>query len=172
MILALMAVAAWFVMARFPTTPVGRALQRWLVDRPLARFAQVSRGQVMLLSLFVVAIAGLFWLVGEESTRLIAMAAPEVVSWATTFEIATVVDAVFAAMTAAGLLRFGRVAGHVRAVLSRRPRARRTRPARRDPDEERRAPLPRRHRLRRDMPLRQVARRRSAAWSGATARRR
>jgi hypothetical protein len=124
----------WALMKASAGTPVGRFLNRALVEGPARFINRIERGHVLLTIALVAAIAGMVWLVGEEMTRLIATAAPEITTLLISIDAASLLDAALAAILVSGSVRLGSVRAKLSAVRRRiaRPRATRSRPARRE----------------------------------------
>lgn len=135
--------ALWAAALIAPATPLGRAIAAMIVDRPARMLAAIRRGHVALVTLLAVGAAGLVWLIGEESARLMAMAAPEVASWAVMFEVTTLLDVTIAAVTTASMLSLRGIAARLRpGARLHRPRRRgtaATRPPAANDDEDGRA---------------------------------
>lgn len=88
---------------------------------PLARkLGRITRGHV-LLTLGLAAFFGLlFWLIGGEGLHISSMALPEVTSWAMTFEISTLIDALATVAILAASVRIKAV-GMLLSGLAKRP---------------------------------------------------
>lgn len=98
---------------------------------PLARkLGRITRGHVLLIVGLAAFFGLLSWLMGAEGLHISSMALPEVTSWAMTFEVSTLLDAVatVAILAASVRIRAFRfyLTGIVRAPL-RHARKRRTR---------------------------------------------
>lgn len=136
------------VLAAWPDTPTVKRLRRWLVEAPVRRMNRISRSRVVAWLIITAAIAVAFLLFQAEGLRLAAMAAPELMTWLTLFDIATLAEGMAAVAVLAATRRwtalkvairgavssltalFRRLAGRTRE--NRPPAARRRRPCRRD----------------------------------------
>ena len=138
-------IACWVAIAAFPKTPIGIALRHALIDRPAARLLRVTRGDAAVMVLLMLT-AAMVTLVGEgDGIGMLAMGAPDVAVWITTFEVSAYVDILIALGAAASGLRLrGAVAryagifargGRARAT-GRARRSRRVRPSAADNDDE------------------------------------
>jgi hypothetical protein len=130
MILALLGVLATMLVAG--DTPIGRSLHRWLVEKPAARLARISRVQVAVVLLLAATGAGAFWLLGHEGLQLFGMMAPELTGLLASVEVMGLLDAAITVALIASSVRWNAVRT---AVIPRlrgsRTRARRTRRAER-----------------------------------------
>jgi hypothetical protein len=123
----------WLWLALFVAgdTPIGRGMQRWLVEWPAARLSRIERGAVLTWLVLVAIGAACFWLLEEEGLRLFAMTLPELAGLVTAFEIGSLIDAIAMAVLVASSVRIGAVKTWVmRRLPIGRARARRTRRAR------------------------------------------
>lgn len=128
MTLTLMLIAAWAVLVLTPDTGVARWLHRWMVATPARRLPLFHRGHLAFAVLLAGVGFGLVWLIEGDAIRLLSMAAPEIATWATMFEVTTLLDGAIAAITAASVLRTAPLVAAVRRLLGRRPpRTRRSR---------------------------------------------
>ncbi|MEG8048559.1 hypothetical protein QP178_01080 [Sphingomonas aurantiaca] len=119
------------VIAAFPDTPIGIALRHALIDRPAARLMRVTRGDAAVMVLLMMT-AAMVTLVGEgDGIGMLAMGAPDIAVWITTFEVSAYVDVIIALGAAAsGLHLRGAIAGYA-GIFARGGRARATDRARR-----------------------------------------
>jgi hypothetical protein len=108
MTLALLFASMWLARVIAPDTPTGRFLHRWTVVVPAARLAAIRPGQVLLTVLVLTVVTISVVLIGEESTRLIGTATPEIAGWITMFEVTSYLDALVAVVSASSLWRLGR----------------------------------------------------------------
>jgi len=138
-------IACWVAIAAFPKTPIGIALRHVLIDRPAARLLRVTRGDAAVMVLLMLT-AAIVTLVGEgDGIGMLAMGAPDVAVWITTFEVSAYVDVIIALGAAAsGLHLRGAIAryagtfargGRARAT-DRARRSRKMRPSEADNDDE------------------------------------
>ncbi|MBC9034045.1 hypothetical protein IAG41_16780 [Sphingomonas sp. JC676] len=135
----------WMVLHLAGDTPVGRSMRRVLVDWPVAQLSRLTRGHVVLGLLFFLFGAALVWLLEGEAFRILGAATPELIGWASTFEIATIVDLFTATLLAASGIRLRSMVATMQSLVSRRgirrartrTRARLRRPAVSNDDEER-----------------------------------
>lgn len=94
------------VLATAPKTSLrGRIWHQGLVAPLARRLLKITRGHVLL----TVGIGGflvfLTWLIGAEGWHISAMALPELATWAMTFEISTLLDAMAAVMIVSAAVR-------------------------------------------------------------------
>jgi len=131
MTLALLFASLWLTWVIAPDTPIGRFLHRWAVVVPAARLAAIRPGQVLLAVLVVAAVATSVLVLGEEATRLIGTATPEIAGWITMFEVTSYLDALVAVVSASSIWRLGRTPRIFRLPRRRATgRERRSRPSR------------------------------------------
>lgn len=130
------AIACWLVMVAAPETQISQAMRRVLVEGPAARLLRITRGDIAVGLLLLMA-AGMVTLVGEgDGVRLLTLAAPDVAMWITTFEVSAYLDIVMALAAAASSLRVrGLATRYLESFVPRfaakaRKRAVRTRPTR------------------------------------------
>jgi len=127
--------------------PVGRFLRRRLVETPARLLSNLSRGQLLGLTLVLLLGGAAAFLFEAEGLRLFSMAAPELTTWVMVFDVTVVFDMAVLALTlqavASGrdLNRILRrvcqtVAAHTSAVGRRRRTRRRRRPRARHPDAD------------------------------------
>lgn len=142
----------WTLMIAAVETPIGRMMRAGFVAAPARLLEPVGRGHVLLVAMIAAGMGGLVWLIGEESVRLLAMGAPEMMSWIVMIDAASLIDAAVAVVMVAGAVRIETVKTRIAARWRRiaRPRAVRSRPARResgandaDPDSNDSADAPR-----------------------------
>lgn len=122
----------WMALQLAGDTPVGRSMRRVLVDWPAARLSRLTRGHMVLGLLFFLFGAGLVWLLEGEAFRILSAATPELIVWASTFEIVTIVDLFTATLLAASGIRLRSIIATLRRFVSR-PGARRIRTPTRRP---------------------------------------
>lgn len=135
---------AWAVLLIAPETPIARGLHRMIVAAPVRLLARVGRGHVLLALLAAMAIGGTFLIFDGEAVRLLSLAAPDALAWATMIDLATVLDAAFAAVMLATSVRWrvmlGRPVRRPQASRQRRSATRRVeRPAANDDEDRRQA---------------------------------
>ncbi len=124
-------IACWVVIAAAPDTAVGIALRHALIDRPAARLLRVTRGNAAVMFLLMLT-AGLVTLLGEgDGIGMLAMGAPDVAVWITTFEVSAYVDILIALGAAASSLRLRGAVARYAGVFARGGRLRATGRARR-----------------------------------------
>lgn len=87
-------VCAWLILWLAPDTSLGRFLHRWMLDRPIARAARVTRGQVICTVLLLTVAGGAVWLLQQEAGPLLGLATPEIGYLFASFEVSTWLDAV------------------------------------------------------------------------------
>jgi hypothetical protein len=125
----------WLTLLLAGGTPIGALMRRVLIEWPAAKLARIERGAVI--TWMVLGTLGLlaFWFLEQDGLRLFTMALPEIAGWVSTFEIASLVDAIAVAAMAASSLRLGALRNWIAARLpaGRAKRARRTRTAARKP---------------------------------------
>ncbi|MEG8025597.1 hypothetical protein QP162_16600 [Sphingomonas aurantiaca] len=119
------------VIAAFPKTPIGIALRHALIDRPVARLMRVTRGDAAVMVLLMLT-AAMVTLVGEgDGIGMLAMGAPDIAVWITTFEVSAYVDVIIALGAAASGLRLRGAIARYAGIFARSGRARATDRARR-----------------------------------------
>ncbi|MGW8278072.1 hypothetical protein ACWGK7_01065 [Sphingomonas aurantiaca] len=119
------------VIAAFPDTPIGIALRHALIDRPAARLMRATRGDAAVMVLLMMT-AAMVTLVGEgDGIGMLAMGAPDVAVWITTFEVSAYVDILIALGAAASGLRLRGAVARYAGIFARGGRARATDRARR-----------------------------------------
>ena len=102
-----------------PDTPVGRMLWRGFIGAPARLINRITRGHVLLGALLVAAIAGLVWVIGEESVRLLAFGAPDIASLLVLIDAASLIDAAVAAVLVATSVRVGALRARIGGALRR-----------------------------------------------------
>ncbi|MEG8033335.1 hypothetical protein QP179_18060 [Sphingomonas aurantiaca] len=119
------------VIAAFPDTPIGIALRHALIDRPAARLMRVTRGDAAVMVLLMMT-AAMVTLVGEgDGIGMLAMGAPDIAVWITTFEVSAYVDVIIALGAAASGLHLRGAIARYAGIFARGGRARATDRARR-----------------------------------------
>jgi membrane protein implicated in regulation of membrane protease activity len=114
----------WLAMWAAGETPIGRVLRRWLIDRPAARLARISRGHVMLMLIVAGIALALIWLLENDGRMLVAMGLPAVISFAVAIDLASLLDIAAVAVIAASTVRVRTIATWLRRrPAPRRPRA-------------------------------------------------
>lgn len=143
----LMAVA---IMGLFPETGAARFLRRWMVDGPARWMSRTTMWRVLFFSGLVAAGVCMTVLFEVEGLLVYGMMVPEIVVWATVFDVGLLIDALLiaaAVLASNGLkvsgLRARALGWKVVSALRRRlaTRSRRApaarRPARKDSDDDR-----------------------------------
>jgi hypothetical protein len=120
----------WLTLLLACDTPVGRWMQRVLVEWPAVRLARLRRGAVITWALLGAIGLLAFWFLEEDGLRLFTMALPEIAGWISMFEISAVVDGLVVAVAALSSLRVGAVRHWLAARLPMGRRATRARRAR------------------------------------------
>ncbi|MDE0879504.1 MAG: hypothetical protein OSB00_12705 [Sphingomonas bacterium] len=115
----------WSLMLAGADTPIGRTLYRGSVTAPARFINKTGRGHVLLTASLVALIAGLVWLIGDESVRLMAMGAPEIASWLVVIDAASLIDAAVAAVMVASSVRLDALKTRIARSVRRASRARR-----------------------------------------------
>lgn len=111
-------------------TAIGRFLHRWMVEKPAARLARISRMQVVVVALLTAIGAGAFWMLGHDGLAMFGMALPELAGLLASVEVTGLIDAAITATLAATSVRWRAVrAAAVQRLRSARTRAVRTRRA-------------------------------------------
>lgn len=133
MIVTTLFLFALLILAAAPRTSLrGRIWHDGLIIPLAQRLSRITRGHVLL----TLGLAGFFglliWLLGGDGLRVSSMALPEVGTWAMTFEISTLLDAMAAVAIMAATVRIRAMStflsGLLRAPLRRgRQRTSRTR---------------------------------------------
>lgn len=124
-------IASWVVVVAFPKTPVGIALRHALIENPAARLLRVTRGDAAVMFMLMLT-AAMVTLVGEgDGIGMLAMGAPDVAVWITTFEVSAYVDILIALGAAASGLRLRGAVARYAGIFARGGRARATDRARR-----------------------------------------
>jgi len=124
----------WCMLVLAKGTPVGRLMQRVLVEWPAAQLARIRRGAVISWALLGTIGLLCFWFLEDDGLRLFTMAMPEIAGWISMFEISALVDALVVTAAAASSLRLGAVRRWLATRLPfgrRAMRARRVRPVER-----------------------------------------
>lgn len=120
----------WALLVAARGTPIGGMLGRTMVEMPARLIGRITRGHV-LLTLALASVIGLVFLILDyEGIHLISMAAPEIATFLTSFEISTWLDVAATAIVTASTLRLRTAAAHLRERLGE-ARARTLRPRRR-----------------------------------------
>ena len=132
---------AWLVLWRAPDTSLGRLLRRWMLDRPLAAVARITRGHVLLCLLLIAFVGGAVWLFRAEAGPLLGLATPDIGVLIASFEVTTWLDVVAGAALLATSVRWrsltlGQLGGNRPRPRCPR-RSRRPTPARANDDEPR-----------------------------------
>lgn len=94
----------WIALHLAGDTRVGRIMHQLLVAWPARQLSRITPGHAVLTVLLLIGGAGLYWLMREEAFLVLGMAAPEILAWASMFEISMIVDLfTFAVLTASSL---------------------------------------------------------------------
>lgn len=112
----------WATLVLARGTPIGMAMRRLLVDWPARRLARVTRGQIVFAFLLILGAGALIWLLEGEAVRMLGAATPEIIGWASTFEITTLLDLFTATLLAGSSLRLRNFAATMRTILARKGR--------------------------------------------------
>ena len=127
--------------------PVGRFLRRRLVETPARLLSNLSRGQLLGLTLVLLLGGAAAFLFEAEGLRLFSMAAPELTTWVMVFDVTVVFDMAVLALTLQAVARgrdlnrilrrvFQTVAAYTSAVGRRRRTRRRSKPRATRPDAD------------------------------------
>ncbi|WP_174284959.1 hypothetical protein [Sphingomonas bacterium] len=121
-------IGLWLAMTIAPATPIARTLRVWMVDRPAALLARITRGHVVMMAgVVLVTFAAARWL-GDDIVAFLGMGAPEFVAWSVAFDVATYADVAVAVLLISStvpLRRFAsRVVAPIRHLASRHRRMR------------------------------------------------
>lgn len=127
--------------------PVGRFLRRRLVETPARLLSNLSRGQLLGLTLVPLLGGAAAFLFEAEGLRLFSMAAPELTTWVMVFDVTVVFDMAVLTLTLQAVARgrdlnrtlrrvFQTVAAHTSAVGRRRRTRRRRKPRAPRPDAD------------------------------------
>lgn len=114
---AIVLLLCWVVLVIAGNTPIGRLLNRLMVEMPATALNRLEPGHVALA--IVVTILVIVHLTAGDSDpiRMVALFAPDMVLWLMSFEIGAIVEAVVALTAAAAALRRAGVDVGVRAAL-------------------------------------------------------
>ncbi|TCM17173.1 hypothetical protein EDF56_106289 [Novosphingobium sp. PhB165] len=122
MILESLCLFALLTLATAPRTSLrGRIWHDGLVIPLARRLSRVTRGHVLLVLTLAGFVGLVSWLLGGEGLHLSSMALPELTSWAMTFEISTLIDAITAVALVAASVRI-KALGTFLSALLRAPR--------------------------------------------------
>lgn len=91
-------VCAWLILWLAPKTSLGRFLHRWMLDRPVAAVARITRGQVLLAILLMLIFGAAVWLLQAEAGPLLGLATPELGMAIASFEVTTWLEAMAGAL--------------------------------------------------------------------------
>ena len=127
--------------------PVGRFLRRRLVETPARLLSNLSRGQLLGLTLVLLLGGAAAFLFEAEGLRLFSMAAPELTTWVMVFDVTVVFDMAVLTLTLQAVARgrdlnrilrrvFQTVAAYTSAVGRRRRTRRRRKPRAPRPDAD------------------------------------
>jgi len=134
--------ALWLTLLLARGTPIGRLMQRWVVEKPAALCSRIGTGGFLLILLMTVGIALVVYFLERDGISLLAMSAPEIVHMVAAFELTTWLEVAFTVVTTASVTRFSAVKIAIRSLFAGGREAR-TRPVRRelpaanDDDEDR-----------------------------------
>jgi hypothetical protein len=121
----------------FPETPIGKSLNRLLVEAVARRLNRIRPGHLVFAAILIGAIIAMIVLFEWEGVRLVGMAAPEIVTWLGMFDAAVVLDLAAVAIAFAATTRFKAIRDRILAVVGQtvatvrtlaRGRSRRDRP--------------------------------------------
>ena len=100
-----MLLVLWATLAVAKDTPIGRFLNRVMVELPAAALNRVTRGHI-LLAIVLVGLSGLIaWYGGADGVRMLSMAVPDAAGWLITFEVSAYLDVLAALAAASALVR-------------------------------------------------------------------
>jgi len=134
MIVVLLAIWATLLIAG--DTPIGRAMQHWLVAKPAARLSRISRIQVALAVLLLATGVGAYWLLGHDGLSLYGMAMPELTGLLASVEVTSFLDAAITVTLVATSVHWRALVQRLRGGRARSVRTRRAeRPAPSNDDE-------------------------------------
>lgn len=147
--LTLLLLGLWALMLAGRQTPIGRALYRWMVEKPNRRIARIARGQLLLAIVMLAIVTGLVWGLENDGRMLVTMGWPEFMAFASAVDLSALLDLAAVALVSATMVRVRglrlflarRVAGFARRVRRGVRARRRHRPGGRD--EDRPALIPR-----------------------------
>ena len=133
--------ATMLLLAAFPTTGVGRVLNRLLVETPARRLNALSPGRIAFYAALGAAGLILFGLFELEGLRLFSLFTPELILWFGMFDVAVFLDVFILAAALSATARFravraalaqGRrqIAASLRLRPTAKPRAPKARPVR------------------------------------------
>lgn len=142
--LVVVAIGLWLALLAARGTPVGRSLQRLLVEMPARRLSRINRGQVLLWCALIGIAVMTIWLLENDGRMLLAFGLPDIASVAVALDLGTLLDVTLVAIAAASVVRVRALGTWLRGrATSRRPRRRTIRVHRPGPpandDEDRRA---------------------------------
>lgn len=127
----------WAAMLLGGNTPVGKTLRRWLVEKPAARLARISRTQVALVVLLVMTGVGAWLALGHDGLSLYGMAMSELTGLLASVEVTSFIDAAVTVTLVATSVRWSAVVHRLRGGRTRAVRVRRARrPAPSNDDED------------------------------------
>lgn len=122
-------IGTWATLIAARGTPIGSAMQRWLVEKPAAMLSGIHRNTVLAVLALVVIGVTCSWVIGKEGVLLYGMALPEMTAALAMIDLGVMVDVAVMLVAAASTGGWGAVRTMVSVWLgrSRSPRARRTR---------------------------------------------
>ncbi|MFN3667886.1 MAG: hypothetical protein ACK4VY_01105 [Brevundimonas sp.] len=82
-----------------PTTPIGKALRKTLVEAPARRLNRITAGEGVFYLIMGILAATLFLLFGAEGAHLFVVAAPELFVWFMMFDVAAFIDLAIISLT-------------------------------------------------------------------------
>jgi len=140
----MIAIGLWLALLAARGTPIGRSLQRWLVDLPARRLSRIKRGQILLWCVLIGIAVTTVWLLENDGRMLLAFGLPDIAGVAVALDLGTLLDVTLVAITAASVVRVRAIGTWLRdRAPSRRARGRTIRTRRPRPpandDEDRRA---------------------------------
>ncbi|MBU6268313.1 MAG: hypothetical protein KGN34_12285 [Sphingomonadales bacterium] len=119
-----------------PDTPIARAWQDVVVGPLARRLGAITRGQALLAGSIVVVALFVVWALQAEGAQVFAMALPDVLAWASVFEVSSLLDALVATVIVASGVRMRPIRMVVARLRPRRRRARRVASAARLADND------------------------------------
>ncbi|MCW3847107.1 hypothetical protein OF829_07635 [Sphingomonas sp. LB-2] len=144
MVTALFA-ALWLTLLLARGTRIGRAMHRWMVEKPAALGSRIGTGGLLMILLMAVGTALVWYFLERDGIMLLSMGMPEILHVIAAMELTTWLEVAFTVAVTASATRFSAVVVAVRSLFAGK-RERRTRPARRElpaanDDEDRRFAL-------------------------------
>lgn len=130
MLLAIL-IATWATLIAARGTPIGAAMQRWLVEKPAAMLSGIHRQTWLALLALVVIGFTCSWVIGKEGIMLYGMALPELTAAMAMIDLGVMVDVAVLLVATASTGGWRAVRTMVSVWLGGRSRSARTRRTRR-----------------------------------------